>query len=102
MRSKREIDCVPGNNDECCRETLEINFKELGDYEMIYYPLKFNAYVCRGNCYYHSATNAEKPYASLLVVSRNILRFVENIYLFSVNYLFKMMFIVNKYSVSLS
>ncbi|XKL67210.1 hypothetical protein PGB90_010630 [Kerria lacca] len=67
LRSKREIDCVPGNNDECCRETLEINFKELGDYEMIYYPLKFNAYVCRGNCYYHSATNAEKPYASLLV-----------------------------------
>lgn len=48
-RRKRSANCEPGTND-CCRESLYINFADIGWNDWIILPSGYNAYFCKGSC----------------------------------------------------
>lgn len=48
-RSKRQVNCQPGSN-ECCRESLYVNFSDIGWNDWIIQPPGYNAYFCKGSC----------------------------------------------------
>eukprot|EP00794_Sanderia_malayensis_P008183 gene8183-9060_t len=52
-RVRREAtkgDCHPGKR-ECCRESLFVNFTEIGWNDWIVSPMGYEAYYCKGTCY---------------------------------------------------
>lgn len=46
-RSALSEKCLPSG---CCRKKLMVDFKAIGWDEWVFYPEKFNAYYCKGNC----------------------------------------------------
>ncbi|CAG7825298.1 unnamed protein product [Allacma fusca] len=48
-RSRRSINCSPQLK-ECCRESFEVSFKEIGWDQWIIAPANYNAYFCKGSC----------------------------------------------------
>ncbi len=53
VRQRREAkkgDCFPGRR-ECCRESLTVNFTEIGWDDWIVSPVDYEASYCKGTCY---------------------------------------------------
>ncbi|KAF0311995.1 Inhibin beta chain [Amphibalanus amphitrite] len=50
VRSGSPVDCANSHDKKCCRQKMEVNFKELGGFEQIIAPASFQAYHCRGGC----------------------------------------------------
>lgn len=50
LRRGRPLDCKRGPRKKCCRQKMEVNFKELGGFDFIIKPKVFSAYYCRGRC----------------------------------------------------
>lgn len=48
-RRKRSIECSPGTN-ECCRDSLYIDFAAIGWDDWILSPKGYHAYFCHGTC----------------------------------------------------
>ncbi|XP_030756134.1 growth/differentiation factor 8-like [Sitophilus oryzae] len=48
-RQKRSLECSVSKN-ECCRESLNISFADIGWDDWIIRPRYYNAYFCRGSC----------------------------------------------------
>ena len=50
LRSGSPVDCDNSPDQKCCRQKMEVNFKELGGFDQIIAPASFQAYHCRGGC----------------------------------------------------
>ena len=48
-RKRRSTNCSPNSN-ECCRDSLYIDFESIGWSDWIIHPKGYNAYFCRGSC----------------------------------------------------
>ncbi|BES90498.1 TGFB [Nesidiocoris tenuis] len=48
-REKRNLNCGKETT-ECCRESLQVSFKDIGWDDWIIQPTDYNAYYCRGTC----------------------------------------------------
>ncbi|KAF7268463.1 growth/differentiation factor 8-like [Rhynchophorus ferrugineus] len=75
-RPKRSLDCSVSKN-ECCRESLNISFADIGWDDWIIRPKYYNAYFCRGSCTTPMAImNAATTHSSILqkVMTRGGLR----------------------------
>ena len=49
-RKRRVIECYPRMR-ECCRESLYVNFTEIGWHDWIVSPSGYDANYCRGTCH---------------------------------------------------
>lgn len=69
-RQRRNVNCNPQST-ECCRDSLYIDFAEIGWSDWIISPKGYHAYFCRGTCArISSITQSESDHATAIQVSK--------------------------------
>lgn len=69
-RRRRNLNCGPGST-ECCRDSIYIDFAEIGWNDWIISPKGYHAYFCRGSCArLASITQSESDHATAIQVRK--------------------------------
>uniref|UniRef100_A0A146LIR5 Inhibin beta B chain n=3 Tax=Lygus hesperus TaxID=30085 RepID=A0A146LIR5_LYGHE len=65
-REKRNVNCAKGTT-ECCRESLQVSFKDIGWDDWVIQPTDYNAYFCKGTCANAATISLSKaPYHTIM------------------------------------